>query len=146
MKINLITFVSILLLSLSVITQPSAAFPDSFFKPILMVNQHSVLNKFSVHGIQTHYWLDNRQGEIPMTITTLENLLITAYLYDQDDNEKVQVATLIDNHSKEMILVLDDLSIGNYRLVVTSLNTNHQRAEKTFYITLSNLMSNYNDD
>ncbi|HDL6964413.1 TPA: hypothetical protein PXM28_003807 [Yersinia enterocolitica] len=138
MKVSLIITFSIMLINLSVAAQlftPS----NLLLKPILINNDNSVAENFSVHGLQTNYWLENNIGEISMTVTTQDHLLVTASLYDEYDHEKTQSATLINNRAKNITLFLENLSPGNYRLVVTALATNHQISSKTFHMTLSNM-------
>ncbi|OVZ91454.1 hypothetical protein [Yersinia alsatica] len=134
MQISYITLICALLTSFLAAASPLGHHPVK----LILIGQDSATDNFSVHGIQTNYWLENSQGEVPMTVTTQSHLLITAYIYDQYDNEKAQTATLINNRAKGMTLPLNDFSAGNYRLVITSLDTNHQLADKTYYMTLTN--------
>lgn len=142
MKISLMILANIMLINVSAMAHP-ITLDDLRVKPILINNSHILTDNFSVHGVQTHYWLENSSGEIPMTVTTLDHLLITTYLYDQYDDEKTQTATLIDNRSKNMTLFLVNLPPGNYRLVVTGLATDHQISSKTFHMTLANQTTGY---
>ncbi|HDL8286727.1 TPA: hypothetical protein PXQ99_003544 [Yersinia enterocolitica] len=140
MKISFVTFTGILLLSLSTTAQPLitaslAASADPLNSSPL------VIDNFSVYGIQSHYWLVNGQGEIPITVTAHNHLLISIYLYDQDDNKKIQTATLINNRTKEMKLLLENIAAGDYRLVITALATNHESSSKSFDVRLVNAVS-----
>ncbi|CNB45978.1 N-acetylglucosamine-binding protein A [Yersinia frederiksenii] len=139
MQISYIALIGTLLTSFFATAQPPPL--DYLHINLMSFSKNPCSDNFSVYGIQTNYWLENSQGEIPMTVTTQENLLITVYIYDQYNNEKAQTATLINNRAKGMTLLLEDFSAGNYRLVVTSLNTQHQLVIKTYYMTLTNMTS-----
>ena len=134
MKIHFIVMASALVVSAFVTTQPLAT---PRVNPEL-ISMGSAADNFSVYGILTSYWLKDKRGEIPIMVTTQEHLLITAHIYDQYDNEKAQTATLINNRSKGMTLPLENFSAGDYRLVITSLDTNHRHTDKTYYMTLTN--------
>ncbi|PSH22330.1 hypothetical protein B7R74_07280 [Yersinia pseudotuberculosis] len=105
----------------------------------LIASNGAVSGNFSIEGVQTNYWLDRGQGQIEITATTHEHLLITAYLFDLNGQEKAQTATLINNRTKNLILLLDNIVAGNYRLVIKALATDHQTAIKTFHITLADI-------
>lgn len=106
----------------------------------LITSNGAVSGNFSIEGVQTNYWLDRGQGQIEITATTHEHLLITAYLFDVNGQEKAQTATLINNRTKNLILLLDNIVAGNYRLVIKALATDHQTAIKTFHITLADIV------
>ncbi|WP_145500620.1 hypothetical protein [Yersinia similis] len=106
----------------------------------LITSNNVISGNFSIEGVQTSYSLVRGQGQIEMAITTREHLLITAYLFDMDGQEKAQTATLINNRTKNLILLLDNIVAGNYRLVIKALATDHQTAIKTFHITLADIV------
>lgn len=140
MKISFVTFTGIILLSLSAAAQPLIA--ASLATSATPLNSSPlVIENFSVYGIQSHYWLVNGQGEIPITVTAHSHLLISIYLYDQDDNEKIQTATFINNRTKEITLPLENIAAGDYRLMITALATNHESSSKSFAVKLSNAVS-----
>ncbi|CNF16747.1 hypothetical protein [Yersinia similis] len=106
----------------------------------LITSNNVISGNFSIEGVQTSYSLVRGQGQIEMAITTREHLLITVYLFDMDGQEKAQTATLINNRTKNLILLLDNIVAGNYRLVIKALATDHQTAIKTFHITLADIV------
>ncbi|CNH00456.1 hypothetical protein [Yersinia pekkanenii] len=141
MKISLITFTHAMLFCLSAVTQPLIA-SELWIKQISLTSSLVVSNDFSVHGIQSNYWLNDGQGQIEMTITAHEHLLITSYLYDLNGNEKTRAEILINNRTKDLSLPLENLVAGNYKLVIKALNTDNQSAIKKFNIALTHFSEN----
>lgn len=58
MKISLMILANIMLINVSAMAQP-ITLEDLRVKPILINNSHILTDNFSVHGVQTHYWLEN---------------------------------------------------------------------------------------
>ncbi|WP_145536110.1 hypothetical protein [Yersinia thracica] len=141
MRIIAATFTSAMMFCLSTIAQPFTS-DNLLIKNISMTKNLAISDDFSVYGIQANYWIKDGQGQIEMTITTYDHLLITGYLYDVNGDEKVRAETLINNRTRDFSLPLENIAAGNYKLVIRALNTDNQTAIKTFNITLTNFSDN----
>lgn len=93
---------------------------------------------YSVQGIKSEYFLVNGRSQIKVEITTLAPLLITAYLFDINGKEQAQTEEWVNNQSKELMLALENLSHGRYRLVIKALDADGRSAIKVHHISLIN--------
>ncbi|HDL8055201.1 TPA: hypothetical protein U5E31_003450 [Yersinia enterocolitica] len=141
MKISLITFTCAMMFCLSAIAHPFIS-SNSLIKNTSTTKTLTISDDFSVYGIQANYWIKDGHGQIEMTITTHDHLLITGYLYDVDDHEKVRAEILINNRTRDFSLPLEKVAAGNYKLVIRALNTDNQTAIKTFNIALTDFSEN----
>ncbi|CRG49046.1 hypothetical protein [Yersinia wautersii] len=137
-----------MLVSLSVLAKNNDSLPFSLiqnsaiseFSSLKKINStHDISNNFIVQGVQKHYLIENNQGKIDLVITTQKDLIVTAYLFDLDGNEKVKVANVIDSQTINVTLNLNNIQAGNYRLIITALTPDQQSAIKSFNIMLVNV-------
>ncbi|SUB29663.1 N-acetylglucosamine-binding protein A [Yersinia pseudotuberculosis] len=148
MIINRMIISYTMLVSLSVLAQNDDSLSFSLiqnsaiseFSSLKKINStHGISNNFIIQGVQKHYLLEDNQGKIDLVITTQNDLIVTAYLFDLDGNEKVKVANVIDSQTINVTLNLNNIQAGNYRLIITALTPDQQSAIKSFNIMLVNV-------